>query len=240
MPKHGKNYRNAAEKIDRDNLYSPEEAVKMVKELATAKFDETVELHLRLGIDPRHSDQQIRTTVMMPHGLGKTVRVLVFAEGEAAKIAQDANADIVADDEIIAKIANDGWTEFDVALAVPDMMRKIGRLGRVLGRKGLMPNPKAGTLVPAEDIPRAIEEARAGRVEFRNDKTANIHVPIGKVSFTEEQLLGNMGAVMDTIRRSRPAAVKGVYLRRVVLTSTMGPGIRVDPNTSLIMTPPSA
>lgn len=236
MP-HGKKYQSASEKVDRDNLYAPEEAIKLLKDIAPAKFDETVELHVRLGIDPRHSDQQIRTTVILPHGLGKTVRVLVFAEGEAAKIAEDAGADFIADDELIAKIANDGWTEFDVALAVPDMMRKIGRLGKVLGRKGLMPNPKAGTLVPAEDIPRAIEEARAGRVEFRNDKTANIHVPIGKVSFSEEQLIGNMSAIMDSIRRNRPAAAKGTYARRVVVTSTMGPGIRVEPNLALAMTP---
>lgn len=237
MPKHGKKYEAAAAKIDRDSLYTPDDAVKLLKEVAPAKFDETVELHVRLGIDPRHSDQQIRTTVLLPHGLGKTVRVLVFAEGEAAKIAQDAGADYVADDELIAKIANEGWTEFDVALAVPDMMRKIGRLGKVLGRKGLMPNPKGGTLVPAEDIPRAIEEARAGRVEYRNDKTANVHVPIGKVSFSEEQLLGNMGAIMDSLRRNRPAAAKGTFVRRVVITSTMGPGIRVEPNLALAMTP---
>lgn len=236
MGKHGKKYLDAAAKIDRATLYSPDEAVALVKQIAPAKFDETVELHLRLGIDPRHSDQQIRTTVILPHGLGKTVRVLVFAEGEGARIAQDAGADIVADDEVIARIANEGWTEFDVALAVPDMMRKIGRLGKVLGRKGLMPNPKAGTLIPPEDIPRAIEEARAGRIEFRNDKTANIHVPIGKVSFSEEQLVGNMSAVMDAIRRARPAAAKGTFLRRAVLTSTMGPGVRVDPNAALSMT----
>lgn len=236
MGKHGKKYQEAFEKVDRQNLYSPEEAVKLVKEIAPAKFDETVELHMRLGIDPRHSDQQIRTTVILPHGLGKTVRVLVFAEGDGARIAEEAGADIVADDEVIARIANEGWTEFDVALAVPDMMRKIGRLGKVLGRKGLMPNPKAGTLIPPEDIPRAIEEARAGRIEFRNDKTANIHVPIGKVSFSEEQLVGNMSAVMDAIRRARPAAAKGTFLRRAVLTSTMGPGVRVDPNAALSMT----
>jgi len=236
MGKHGKKYLDAAAKIDRATLYSPDEAVALVKQIAPAKFDETVELHLRLGIDPRHSDQQIRTTVILPHGLGKTVRVLVFAEGEGARIAQDAGADIVADDEVIARIANEGWTEFDVALAVPDMMRKIGRLGKVLGRKGLMPNPKAGTLIPPEDIPRAIEEARAGRIEFRNDKTANIHVPIGKISFEEAQLRDNMAAVMDAIRRARPAAAKGTYVRRVVLTSTMGPGIRVEPNDALAMT----
>jgi large subunit ribosomal protein L1 len=237
MAQHGKKYNAALEKIDRDTLYSPEEAIKIAKEVAPAKFNETVELHLRLGIDPRHSDQQVRSTVLLPNGLGKTVRVLVFAEGEGAKIAQDAGADFVADDEMIARIANEGWVEFDVALAVPDMMRKIGRLGKVLGRKGLMPNPKAGTLVQPDDIPRAIEEARAGRVEFRNDKTANVHLPIGKTNFTEQQLVENMAAVMDAIRRNRPAAAKGTYLRRVVVTTTMGPGIRVDPNVALAMTP---
>ena len=236
---HSKNYKIAAEKVDRDTLYSPEDAIKLLKEIAFAKFDETVEVHLRLGIDPRHSDQQIRSTVVLPYGLGKTVRVLVFAEGEAARMAEEAGADIVADDEVIARIANEGWTEFDVALAVPDMMRKIGRLGKVLGRKSLMPNPKAGTLVQPEDIGRAIEEARAGRVEFRNDKTANIHVPIGKTSFTEEQLIGNMAALMDAIRRNRPSAAKGQFARRVVITSTMSPGIRVDPNAALAMTPPA-
>lgn len=233
MPKHGKKYLEALAKVDREKLYTPEEAIKLIKEIAPAKFDETVELHLRLGIDPRHSDQQIRSTVLLPYGLGKTVRVLVFAEGEAAKIAQEAGADYVADDELIAKIANEGWTDFDVALAVPEMMKKIGRLGKVLGRKGLMPNPKAGTLVQPEDLPRAIEEARAGRIEYRNDKTGNLHVPIGKVSFSEQQLLGNLAAVMDSVRRNRPAAAKGTYIRRAVLSSTMGPGIRLDPNATL-------
>jgi large subunit ribosomal protein L1 len=235
MAKHGKKYQEAAAKVDRENLYSPEEAIKLAKEVAPANFDETVELHMRLGIDPRHSEQQIRSTVILPHGLGKTVRVLVFAEGEAAQIAQDAGADYVADDELINQI-NEGWVEFDVALAVPEMMRKIGRLGRVLGRRGLMPNPKAGTLVQPEDIPRAVEEARAGRIEFRNDKTANIHLPIGKVSFTEEQLIGNMAAVMEAIRLNRPSSVKGTFMRRVVVTTTMGPGIKVEPNSALNMT----
>lgn len=239
MTQHGKKYTAAAEKVDRQNLYTPEEAIKLAKEVATAKFNETVEVHMRLGIDPRHSDQQVRTTVILPHGLGKTVRVLVFAEGEAARIAQEAGADFVADDEMIARIANEGWTEFDVALAVPDTMRKIGRLGKVLGRKGLMPNPKAGTLIPQEDIPRAIQEARAGRVEFRNDKTANVHVPIGKVNFTEAQLRDNMAAVMDALRRAKPSSAKGTYVRRVVITTTMGPGIRIDPNIALGMMPPS-
>lgn len=233
MPKHGKKYLQALAKVDREKLYTPQEAIKLVKEIAPAEFDETVELHLRLGIDPRHSDQQIRSTVLLPYGLGKTVRVLVFAEGEAAKIAQGAGADYVADDELIAKIANEGWTEFDMALAVPEMMKKIGRLGKVLGRKGLMPNPKAGTLVQPEDLPRTIEEARAGRIEYRNDKTGNIHIPVGKVSFSEEQLLGNLAVVMDSIRRNRPTAAKGTYIRRAAISSTMGPGIRLDPNATL-------
>lgn len=236
MTQHGKKYEAAAQKIDRDKLYTPEEALQIAKQSAYAKFDETVEIHMRLGIDPRHSDQQVRTTVLLPHGLGKTVRILVFAEGEAARIAADAGADIVADDEVIARIANEGWTEFDVALAVPDMMRKIGRLGKVLGRKGLMPNPKGGTLIPPEDLPRAIDEARAGRVEFRNDKTANVHVPIGKASFSEEKLRDNMAAVMEAIRRAKPGSAKGTYLRRLVVTTTMGPGIKVDPNIALAMT----
>jgi large subunit ribosomal protein L1 len=238
MPKHGKRYTNALQTFDRNKLYMPPEAVKLVKQNATAKFDETIELHFRLGVDPRHSEQQIRSTVILPHGLGKQVRVLVFAEGEAARIAQEAGADIIGDDEIITKIDREGWVEFDVALAVPEMMRKIGRLGKVLGRRGLMPNPKGGTLVQPEDLSRAISEARAGRVEFRNDRTANIHVPIGKASFDEQRLLENMAAVTDAIRRNRPPAAKGTFVKRLVITSTMGPGIRVDPNVALEMRPP--
>jgi large subunit ribosomal protein L1 len=230
---HGKRFAAALEQIDREKLYSPEEAVKLVKANATAKFDETIEMHFRLGIDPRHSDQQVRSTVILPHGLGKTVRILVFAEGEAARTAEEAGADIIADDEVINRINNEGWVEFDVALAVPDMMRKIGRLGRVLGRRGLMPSPKAGTLVQPEDLPRAIEEARAGRIEFRNDRTANIHVPIGKASFEYEKLFENFAAMADAIRRNKPTGAKGIYVKRLVLTSTMGPGIRVDPNEAL-------
>lgn len=234
----GKRYQTATATFDRSTLYSPEDAVKLVKQNATAKFDETIELHFRLGVDPRHSEQQVRNTVILPHGLGKEVRVLVFAEGEAARIAEEAGADIVADDEVINRIANEGWTEFDVALAVPEMMRKIGRLGKVLGRRGLMPNPKAGSLVQPEDLSRAINEARAGRVEFRNDRTANIHVPIGKASFSEQALLENFAAMADAIRRNRPTTTKGTYVKRLVITSTMGPGIRVDPTAALEMRPP--
>jgi len=232
MAKHGKRYNDAIKQIDRTKLYTPEEAVRLVKELATAKFDETIEMHFRLGIDPRHADQQIRNTVILPHGLGKEVRILVFAEGEAARIAQEAGADIVADDEIINKI-NDGWVEFDVALAVPEMMRKIGKLGRVLGRRGLMPSPKSGTLVQPEDLAEAIREARAGRLEFRNDRTANVHVPIGKASFEYQKLYENMVAMIDAIRRNKPSGAKGTYIKRIVITSTMGPAIRIDPAVAL-------
>ena len=228
MPKRGRKYQEAAAKVDRDKLYSRAEAVKLVKETVFTKFDPTVEVHFRLGVDPRHADQQVRDVVNLPHGLGKMVRVLVFAEGEDATLAQEAGADVIADDEVIKQIQN-GWTEFDVAIAVPSMMGKVGRLGRVLGPRGLMPNPRAGTVAPGSDLPRLIEEAKAGRVEFRVDKTSNIHAPIGKASFTEAQLLDNLQTVIDSIKRARPAATKGTYIRRVVLTHTMGPGIRLDP-----------
>ncbi len=228
MAKHGKKYREALNKIDRNRLYEPLEAIKLVQETSFAGFDETVEVHMRLGVDPRHADQQVRGVVLLPHGLGKAVRILVFAEGEDAKIAEEAGADYVGGDELINKIQG-GWLDFDVAMAVPQMMGKVGRLGRVLGPRGLMPNPKAGTIAPAEDLPRLINEARQGRVEFRVDKTANLHIPIGKVSFPPEKLLENLAAVMDTVRRAKPAAAKGQYIRKVTLTSTMGPGVRVDP-----------
>jgi len=234
MAKHGKKYQEAASKVNRDQLYSPAEAIKLVQETSFAKFDETVELHMRLGIDPRHADQQVRGVVLLPHGLGKTVRILVFAEGEDARIAEEAGADHAGGDELIAQIQN-GWLEFDVAIAVPSMMGKVGRLGRVLGPRGLMPNPKAGTIAPAEDIPRLIEEARQGRVEFRVDKTANLHIPIGKVSFPAEKLLDNLTAVMDTVRRAKPATAKGQYVKKITLTSTMGPGVRLDPAQALAM-----
>jgi large subunit ribosomal protein L1 len=228
MAKHGKKYLASAAKVNRDQNYSPTEAVTLVKETATAGFDETIEIHMRLGVDPRHADQQVRDVVVLPHGLGKTVRVLVFAQAEGAQLARDAGADIVADDETIAKIQG-GWTDFDVAIATPDMMGKVGRLGRILGPRGLMPNPKAGTVIPAEDIPRVVEESKAGRVEFRIDKTSNLHVPIGKASFEQKKLVENMAALMEAVKKARPAAAKGTYIRRVILTSTMGPGIKVDP-----------
>lgn len=235
MAKHGKKYLAAAEKIDREMDYEPKEAIALVKDTSTTKFDATVELHLRLGVDPRHADQQVRDVAVLPHGLGKTVRVLVFAQGEGATLAREAGADIVADDDETLKKIQDGWTEFDVAVATPDMMGKVGRLGRVLGPRGLMPNPKAGTVVAEEHLPRVVGESKAGRVEFRVDKTANLHVPIGKVSFSEEALYDNMAVLMDSIKKSRPPAVKGAYVRRVTLATTMGPGIKVDANQALEM-----
>jgi large subunit ribosomal protein L1 len=239
MTQHGKKYLEAVKKIDRQRTYSLEEAIKLLKEIAFAKFNETVELHARLGIDPRQSDQQVRTTVVLPAGLGKSVKVLVFAEGEAARAAEAAGADYVAGDEMIAKIKNEEWADFDVSIAVPDMMRKVSPLGKVLGRKGLMPNPKTGTVVNADDLGRAVAEARAGRVEFRNDKTGNVHAPVGKIQFTEEQLLQNTLALIDAIRRAKPATAKGTYVKRLVLTSTMTPGIRLDVN-ALMATSASA
>ena len=231
----GKKFKAAAEKVDRTKLYTPQEALALAKELSFTKFDETVEIHARLNIDPRHSDQQVRSTVLLPHGLGKTVRILAFVEGEAVQIAEEAGVDIIADDEIIDKIEKEGWVEFDTAIAIPSMMRKIGKLGRALGRRGLMPSPKAGTVIQPDEIARAVEEARAGRLAYRNDKTANVHVPIGKVSFDVDKLQGNMAAFMDSLRRSRPAATKGLLVRRCVVTTTMGPGILVDPSLALGM-----
>ncbi len=233
MAKHGKKYMAALAKIDANAIYEPLQALALVKETSVTKFDATVEIHMRTALDPRQADQQIRDVVVLPNGLGKTVRVLVFAQGDGATAAHEAGADFVADsDEWIAKIQG-GWTDFDVAISTPDMMGKAGRLGRVLGPRGLMPNPKAGTVVPAEDLPRVVKEAKAGRVEFRLDKTANLHIPIGKVSFSADALYENLAALMEAIRKARPAAAKGIFVKRVTLTSTMGPGVHIDPNTAL-------
>jgi large subunit ribosomal protein L1 len=229
MAKHGKKYMAAFAKVDREKNYSPQEAIALAKETSFTNFDGTVEVHMRLGVDPRHADQQVRDVVVLPHGLGKTVRVLVFAQGEGADQAREAGADIIADDEETITRIQEGWTDFDVAIATPDMMGKVGRLGRILGPRGLMPNPKAGTVVQADDIARVVNETKAGRVEFRIDKTANLHVPIGKASFSEAQLFDNMTALMDAVKRARPQASKGAYIRKVILTTTMGPGIKVDP-----------
>ncbi|MDH5606804.1 MAG: 50S ribosomal protein L1 [Anaerolineae bacterium] len=229
MAKHGKKFRAASEKVDNNKLYTPEEAIALVKDTSITKFDSTVEVHVRLGVDPRHADQQVRDVVSMPHGLGKTVRVLVFAQGDGARLAREAGAEHIADDDDMIKKIADGWSEFDVAISTPDMMAKAGRLGKVLGPRGLMPNPKGGTVVKDEDLPRAISEVKAGRIEFRVDKTANLHVPIGKVSFEPNMLSDNLAALMIAVRKARPSASKGIYIRKVTLSSTMGPGIKVDP-----------
>jgi large subunit ribosomal protein L1 len=233
VTKHGKNYLTAARKFDIDRLHEPVEALKLVKEMATAKFDETVEVHMRLNIDPRQADQLIRGTVNMPAGLGKTVRILVFAEGEAARAAKSAGADIVAGEEEIAAIQNGGALDFDIAIAVPEMMSKVGRVARILGPRGMMPNPKADTVVQPDDLGRVIKEARAGKPEYRNDRTGNLHVPIGKASFSVEDLTTNFRALLDAVRRDRPATVKGIFIRKLVVTSTMGPGVKIDPNVAL-------
>jgi large subunit ribosomal protein L1 len=235
MAKHGKKYLEAKAKINQDSFYEPRQALELVKETAYAKFDATVEIHMRMGLDPRQADQQLRDVVVLPNGLGKTVRVLVFAQGEGVEAAKSAGADFIADDDESIKKIEGGWTDFDVAISTPDMMGKAGRLGKVLGPRGLMPNPKAGTVVPAEDLPRAINEAKAGRIEFRLDKTSNIHVPIGKTSFSVDKLFENMTSLMAAIRKARPAAAKGIYIKKLVLTSTMGPGVKVDPNQALTM-----
>ncbi|MEQ8673895.1 MAG: 50S ribosomal protein L1 [Aggregatilineales bacterium] len=224
----GKRYNDIMKKVDRDNYYPIDEAITLVKEIANTKFDETVEMHFHLGIDPRHSDQQVRSTVMLPNGTGKSVRVLVFAEGEDARLAEEAGADVVADDEILNKIQNEGWLDFDATLSTPDMMRKVGRVARVLGPRGLMPNPKAGTVVQGEDLARAIDELKAGRVEFRNDKTGNLHIPIGKASFENAKLLENAQAVVAAVEGQKPSGIKGIYIRRMTIASTMSPGIRVQ------------
>ena len=233
MAKHGKKYMAALAKVDLNKEYSSREAVALAKETQITKFDSTVEVHMRTALDPRQADQQVRDVVVLPNGLGKTVRVLVFAQGEGAAAARSAGADLVADDDETLKKIEGGMLDFDVAIATPDAMGKVGRLGRILGPRGLMPNPKAGTVVAANDLPRAIKEAKAGRVEFRLDKTANIHVSIGKASFSADQLLENFGALMNAILKARPSGAKGEYVKRVTVTTTMGPAIRVNPNEAL-------
>ena len=225
--KRGKKYVEAAKLIDRATLYDRDEAIALVKKSATAKFDETIEAHIRTGCDGRHADQQIRGAVVLPHGTGKKVRILVFAKDAKAEEAKAAGADYVGGDELIPKIQNENWFEFDVVVATPDMMGVVGRLGRVLGPKGLMPNPKAGTVTM--DVAKAVQDLKAGKIEYRLDKTNIIHVPVGKASFTEEQLTDNFQTLIDAINKVRPAAVKGQYLKSVTLTSTMGPGVKINP-----------
>ena len=227
MSKRGKRYDTAIAEIDPESPYDPKEAVSITKRNATAKFDETVELHLRTGADPRHAEQMVRGIALLPHGVGKEIRTLVFCQGDTIERAKQAGADHVGNDDVIAEIEN-GWLDFDVSIATPDMMGKISKLGRILGRRGLMPNPRTGTVVSAEDIPRAIGEAKKGRVEFRLDKIALIHAPIGKASFDEDQLMENLTTLVDTILRGRPSGVKGQFLRSAFLTSTMGPSVPID------------
>ena len=225
--KKGKRYVDSAKLVDRTNLYDVEEAVSIIKKTANAKFDETIEAHIKLGVDGRHADQQVRGAVVLPHGTGKKVKVLVFAKGDKVEEAQAAGADYVGGQELVPKIQNEGWLDFDVVVATPDMMGVVGRLGRVLGPKGLMPNPKAGTVTM--DVTKAINDIKAGKIEYRLDKTNIIHVPVGKASFTEEQLADNFHTLMGAIVKAKPAAAKGQYLRSVTITSTMGPGIKLNP-----------
>ncbi len=235
MTRHGKKHREALDLIDKAKTYSPEEAVGLAKQAAHTKFDETVELHLRMGVDPRHADQQVRGVALLPNGLGKAVRVLVFTQGEAEKTAQDAGADYVGADELVKKI-EDGWIDFDVAIATPDMMPKIGKLGKILGRRGLMPNPKSGTVAQAADLQRVISDARKGRVEFKLDKTAIIHTAVGKASFDDEKLLENLAAVIDAVVKAKPSGAKGQYIRSASIATSMGPGIRLDLSSALALT----
>ena len=235
MVKHGRKYLEATSLIDKATDYNPQEAIELTKKTAHARFDETVELHLRMGLDPRNATQQVRGVALLPHGLGKKVRVLVFAQGEAEKIAESAGADFIGGDEMVKKIEG-GWLEFDTAIATPEMMSKVGKLGKILGRKGLMPNPKSGTVVGTGDLPRVIEDARKGRVEFKLDRTAIIHVPLGKVSFEGEMLMANLTAVVEAVVKAKPSGAKGQYVRSAYLTTTMGPGISLDLKPTLSLT----
>lgn len=235
MTRHGKNYQEATKLLDKTNTYLPQEAIDLAKKAAHARFDETVELHLRMGVDPRDATQQVRGVALLPHGLGKKVRILVFAQGEAERIAEAAGADFVGGDELVKKI-EDGWLDFDTAIAIHDMMSRVSKLGKILGRRGLMPNPKSGTVVAAADLPRVISDARKGRVEFKLDRTAIIHVPVGKVSFDNDKLLDNLTAVIEAVVKAKPSGAKGQYVRTASLTTTMGPGIRLDLKPTLSLT----
>ncbi len=235
MAKHGKKYLEALNKLDMHKPYHPQEAISLAKQVSYAGFDETVELHLRMGVDPRHADQQVRGIALLPNGLGKAVRVLVLTQGESEKTARDAGADYVGGDELIKKI-EDGWLEFDVAIATPDMMPKIGKLGKVLGRRGLMPNPKSGTVAQPGDLPQVIADVRKGRVEFKLDKTAIIHTPVGKISFDDEKLLENLAAIVDAVVKAKPSGAKGQFIRSASLTTSMGPGIKLDLAPTLSLT----
>jgi large subunit ribosomal protein L1 len=227
MTNRGKKYQDATKLVDRTKEYDPKEAIELAKKTAYANFDETVELHLNMGLDPRHADQQVRGVASLPHGLGKVVRVLVFTQGEAVKSAEDAGADYVGGDDMVKNI-EDGWLDFDIAIATPDVMGKVSKLGKILGRRGLMPNPKSGTIVPPQDLPKAIGDARKGRVDFRTDKTAVIHLPLGKLSFDNDRLLENLAAVIEAVLRAKPSGAKGQYIKSASLATSMGPGIKLD------------
>jgi large subunit ribosomal protein L1 len=227
MVKVGKKHKEAVAMVDAAKAYQPQEAVDLIKKALHTKFDETIELHLRMGLDPRNAQQQVRGVALLPHGLGKKVRVLVFAQGEAEKIASDAGADVIGGDDLVKKI-EEGFLDFDTAISIPEMMGKVGKLGKILGRKGLMPNPKSGTVVGMNDLPRVIQDARKGRVEYKLDRTAIIHVPLGKASFESKMLLENLTALMEAVVKSKPTGAKGQYIKSAFLTSTMGPGIRLD------------
>jgi large subunit ribosomal protein L1 len=235
MAKHGKKYNEVAALVDRTKAYLPEEAVELVKKTVHVGFDETVELHLRMGLDPRNAAQQVRGVALLPHGLGKKVRVLVFAQGESEKIAENAGADYVGSDDLIKKIEG-GWLDFDTAIAIPEMMSKVGKLGKILGRRGLMPNPKSGTVVPMDNLPAVIEDSRKGRVEYKLDRTAIIHVTLGKASFDSKMLLENLTAVIEAIMKAKPSGAKGQYVKSAYLTTTMGPGIKLDLTPTLALT----
>ncbi len=234
MPKHGKQYLAAKALVDRTKTYAPAEALALAKQVKFGKFDETVELHIKTGLDPRHADQQLRGTAQLPHGLGKTVTVAVFAEGEGLRAAREAGADVAGGDDLIKQVEG-GFTGFDIALATREMMGKVGRLGRILGPRGLMPNPRSGTVVEPQDLPKAIRDARQGRVEFRVDKTALLHVPVGKTSFEDQQLVENVATIIDAIVKARPSGTKGQYIRGISLATTMGPGIKLDLNQTLAL-----
>ena len=234
MTGHGKKYQEAVALIDKSKAYAPLEAIELAKKTSHSKFDETVELHLRMGLDPRNATQQVRGVALLPNGLGKKVRVLVFAQGEAERIAEGAGADFAGGDELIKKI-EDGWLDFDTAIATPEMMGKVGKLGKILGRKGLMPNPKSGTVVAADNLTRVIEDARKGRVEFKLDRTAIIHVPLGKVSFEVDMLMTNLTAVMEAVVKAKPSGAKGQYVNSAFLTTTMGPGVKLDLRPTLAL-----
>jgi large subunit ribosomal protein L1 len=235
MAKHGKKYEEVAALVDRTKAYLPEEAIELAKKTAHAGFDETVELHLRMGLDPRNASQQVRGVALLPHGLGKKVRVLVFAQGESEKIAENAGADYVGNDDLIKKI-EDGWLDFDTAIAIPEMMSKVGKLGKILGRRGLMPNPKSGTVVAMDNLPGVIEDSRKGRVEYKLDRTAIIHVTLGKASFDSNMLLENLTAVIEAVMKAKPSGAKGQYVKSAYLTTTMGPGIKLDLMPTLALT----